>query len=168
MSHHPASHRAPGAPRVTALAAGEGRALWFLDALAIVKQSAADGAAYGLLEYRMAAGSCTPLHRHLAEVESVYVLAGELTVFVGDQRFEAGPEAYLRLPAGVPHGLIARSDARMLVWSDPDGFVGLVEAMGEPAPRLSLPPKAPPDLERLLPLAARYHLEILGPLAETA
>ena len=168
MSPSSASHPIPAVPSVTALAAGEGQALWFLDALTIVKQSAAEGATFGLLEYRMAANSSTPLHRHIDEEESVYVLSGDLTVFVGDRRVEAGPDTYVRLPAGVPHGLIARSDVRMLVFSNPDGFVGLVKAMGEPAPSLTLPPTAPPDLARLLPLAERYRLEILGPLAETA
>ena len=164
MQTSPETVTPPCADMPIALPARGGEAIWFLDALTIVKQSAAEGAAFGLLEYQMAAQSQTPLHRHLDEEEAIYVLDGELTVFVGDQILEVGRDAYLRLPARVAHGLLARTDVRMLVFTNPDGFVSLVRAMGSPAPALSLPPSAPPDLARLLPLAERYGLERLGPL----
>ena len=38
--------------------------------------------------------------------------------------------------------------------------------MSEPATDVSSPPTAPPDLERLMTVAARYDIDILGPLPE--
>jgi hypothetical protein len=34
----------------------------------------------------------------------------------------------------------------------------------EPAKELTLPPAEPPDMERLMEIAAKYDIEILGPL----
>jgi len=36
--------------------------------------------------------------------------------------------------------------------------------MSEPAKELFLPPPAPPDMTKLITLAAKYRIEILGPL----
>ena len=36
--------------------------------------------------------------------------------------------------------------------------------LGEPAVELALPPAEPPDMERLMAIAAKYDIEILGPL----
>ena len=38
--------------------------------------------------------------------------------------------------------------------------------MGEPANNLTTPPTAPPDMEKLMRLAAKYQIDILGPLPE--
>ncbi len=42
-------------------------------------------------------------HVHTHEDEGIYVISGILTVEVGDQRYEAGPESLVWLPRGVPH-----------------------------------------------------------------
>ena len=36
--------------------------------------------------------------------------------------------------------------------------------VGKPAKDLSIPPEEPPDMERLMAIAAKYDIEILGPL----
>jgi hypothetical protein len=36
--------------------------------------------------------------------------------------------------------------------------------VGEPAKVLTIPPAEPPDMERLMTIAAKYDIEILGPL----
>ncbi len=36
--------------------------------------------------------------------------------------------------------------------------------MGEPANELTIPPAEPPDMERLMAIAAKYDIDILGPL----
>jgi quercetin dioxygenase-like cupin family protein len=50
------------------------------------------------------AGDEGPVHTHTREDESVYVLEGAITVFVGDQQIEVGAGSYGALPKGVPHG----------------------------------------------------------------
>lgn len=150
---------------VIALAEDQGEAIWFLDTLVTTKLRAQDGGEYGLIEYRMPQGSRTPFHRHHAEDESLYVLEGELRVVLEERVLRAGPGAYVHLPRGRAHGLIADSAARVLVLSRPDGFVEFTRELGTPAPARELPPPsaAGPELPRLLQVAARYQIEILGP-----
>lgn len=149
-----------------AVQAQHGEALWFLDALVIVKQDSGQSTDLGVLDYSMARGSQTPLHRHLREDEAIYVLDGQLRVLAGEQVLDVGRGAYARLPAGVPHALIALTDARFLVLAKPDGFVALVREMGEPAGAHVLPPSREPDLARLLALTQKYQIEVLGPAPE--
>lgn len=156
--------------KVVALSEQQGEAIWFLDTLVTTKLRAQDGGDYGLIEYRMAEGSRTPYHRHLFEDESLYVLDGTLRVVLEDEELRVGPGAYLHLPRGLAHGLIAQSPVRVLVVSRPDGFVEFTRELGVPAPVRELPPpSAPmPEMSRVLEVAARYGIEILGPIPERA
>jgi hypothetical protein len=54
----------------------------------------------------------------------------------------------------------------MLVLSDPAGFVEFVREYGVEAPRGELPPAAEPDVPRLVAIAAKHRIEIIGPLPE--
>lgn len=162
------TERSQNMPELHACDADQGDALWFLDALVIVKQGGERGAEFGVLDYHMARGSQTPLHRHLREDEAVYMLDGQLRVLAGERMLDVAAGAYVCLPAGVPHALTALTDARFLVFAKPDGFVGLVREMGEPAPARVLPPPAKPDLERLLSLTRKYQIEVIGPAPEHA
>lgn len=54
----------------------------------------------------------------------------------------------------------------MLVASTPGGFENFVAEMGEPATQPALPEPAPPNMEKLIALAAKYKIDILGPLPE--
>ena len=51
----------------------------------------------------------------------------------------------------------------MLIGLSPAGFENFLEAIGEPAPSLTIPPDGPPDMEKLLRLAKQYNCEILLP-----
>lgn len=42
-------------------------------------------------------------HVHTREDEGIYVVAGVLTVEVGDERYEVRPESFVWLPRNVPH-----------------------------------------------------------------
>jgi uncharacterized cupin superfamily protein len=54
-----------------------------------------------------------PAHYHMLEEEHVYVLAGELTVRLGEERYRLGPGDYVCFPAGqkVGHALLNDGDA---------------------------------------------------------
>lgn len=156
--------------KLVALAEHQGEAIWFLDTLVTTKLRAQDGGDYGLIEYRMGAGSRTPFHRHHEEDESLYVLEGALRVVLEDGTLRASPGTSIHLPRGRAHGLIADSDARVLVLSRPDGFVEFTRELGVAASARELPPPcAPmPDMARVLEVAARYGIEILGPTPDAA
>jgi hypothetical protein len=51
----------------------------------------------------------------------------------------------------------------LLQINTPTGLEHFFEEMGEPAKALTLPPPGPPDVEKLMALAPKYHLEIQGP-----
>jgi quercetin dioxygenase-like cupin family protein len=126
------------------------------------------GAPYALVESELPAGSATPFHRHDAEDEAFYVLEGELTVFLEGGRVVRGaPGCYVHIPRGVAHGFRTETRLRMLVFSDPVGFVEFAREYGTQAPEAELPPAAPPDLPRLEAIANKHHIELLGPLPET-
>ena len=103
-----------------------------------------------------------------AEEESFYILEGELEFHSEGRRFVRGPGAYVFLPRDIPHGfrVVGDSTARFLILTTPGGFEGFVTEMGEPAADLRLPEPSAPNMEKLGAIAAKYRIEILGPLPE--
>jgi hypothetical protein len=53
----------------------------------------------------------------------------------------------------------------MLVWAGGAKFEGLLREIAEPATRhvVPPPPEAPPDIELLVPIGAKWAYDILGP-----
>ena len=96
------------------------------------------GGQWAVVEWRVRAGDEGPIHTHTREDETVYVLEGAITAFVGDQQIEVEAGSYGALPKGLPHGLKVRGDAaRLLVTLVPAGaeyfFVPRDESDGDPA-----------------------------------
>jgi quercetin dioxygenase-like cupin family protein len=80
------------------------------------------GGDWAVVEWRVRAGDEPPIHTHTREDETVYVLDGAITAFVGDERIDVEAGSYAALPKNVPHGLIVRGDeARLLVTLAPAG-----------------------------------------------
>jgi quercetin dioxygenase-like cupin family protein len=80
------------------------------------------GGDWAVVEWRLRAGDEPPIHTHTREDETLYVLDGAITAFVGDQRIEVEAGSYAALPKDVPHGLTVRGDeARLLVTLAPAG-----------------------------------------------
>jgi mannose-6-phosphate isomerase-like protein (cupin superfamily) len=106
-----------------------------------------------------------PLHVHRREDETFYVIAGEMTFFVGDQRIEATAGDFVYAPKDVPHSFLVESDrAEYLVSFVP---AGAEEFFAEVAPRVvpgeAAPSPSEPDPEDFTRIAARYGIEIVGP-----
>jgi quercetin dioxygenase-like cupin family protein len=155
--------------RIYALGKDEGPAVWFLNTLSIVKATAKQTAnAFGLIEMLAPVGPASPYHVHRAEHETFYVLEGQLEFISGERRVTGGPGSYVFLPRDIPHGLrvVGTSPARFLVLTTPGGFEGFVMEMDTPASTLTLPAPSAPDMDKLIALAAKYRIEILGPLPE--
>jgi quercetin dioxygenase-like cupin family protein len=80
------------------------------------------GGDWAVVEWRLRAGDDPPIHIHTREDETIYVLDGAITAFVGDERIEVEAGSYAALPKDVPHGLTVRGDeARLLVTLAPAG-----------------------------------------------
>ena len=149
-----------------ALAKDEGRAVWFLSTLAIVKATAeSTRGAFGLIDSVIPAGFESPYHVHHAEDESFYVTEGEVTFICDGRKLKVGPGAYVFGPREIPHGFRIEGTvpARMLFLTTPAGFERFILEMSEPATDLALPQPTPPDMEKLTTLAEKYKIDILGP-----
>jgi quercetin dioxygenase-like cupin family protein len=151
-----------------ALAKEEGQAVWFLDSLLIVKATGEQtGGAFGLIDNFMPPGD-SPFHVHHNEDEAFYVYEGQMTFYVGEERIKAQPGTWVYGPREVPHGFCIEgsSPARMLLLNTPAGFERFPVEVGKPAKELALPPAEEPDMQRLMSVAAKYAIDILGPLPE--
>jgi quercetin dioxygenase-like cupin family protein len=96
------------------------------------------GGDWAVVENLVRAGDEPPIHTHTREDETLYVLEGAITAFVGDQQIEVEAGSYGALPKGLPHGLKVRGDAvRLLVTLVPAGaeyfLVPRDESDGDPA-----------------------------------
>ena len=152
-----------------ALAREEGLPLCFLNALLIVKATGEQtGGAFTLIDNVGPSGGESPYHVHHNEDEAFYVLEGEMTVYVGGEKIKAEPGTWVYGPREVPHGfrIGGASPVRFLLLYTPAGFEQFFVEVGEPARELTLPTAEPPNMERLISLAPKYDIEILGPLPD--
>ena len=146
----------------------EGEAFWLLGMLETIKISRDDtGGHYGLVEIVVPTGLGSPWHVHPEEDEWFYILDGEFTVYVGETRLSLRAGSLAFGPKGVPHTFIAElpHGGKALVGFQPCQFEGFIREVGEPAPERVVPPplETPPDMERLIPIAAKNGMNILGP-----
>ncbi len=136
----------------------EGQLLQSLGALVSVKATSEQtGGVFNLFDVSCPPDYATPLHIHYAEDVAVYVLEGALTFFWGGEKKEAVAGSYFFQPRGTPHGFRVEGGrpARILYMTIPAGFDRFVIDHKQPAP------KPVPETD-----AARYKIEILGPLPE--
>ena len=157
----------PSSTAPIALQAGEGEALWFLGSLVTIKSASetTDGRV-AVLENYAPRGGGSPMHVHRREDEWFYVTEGELTFWVADASLSLTAGSFAFGPKGVPHTFYAEAGgARALVGFAPMQFEGFQREVGEPATERVLPPplQGHPDMERLLPIAERNGMVILGP-----
>lgn len=120
------------------------------------------GGAFGLVEHlAMPPGFASPYHTHRLEDESFYVLEGSVAFVIDDVWTTVRAGGFVFGPRGIRHGFKVSGDApaRMLLLCTPGGFEQFVVQMSGPAP-------APPDMAKLMSLAATYEIEIHGPLPE--
>ena len=125
-------------------------------------------AAFGLLEHWMIPpGFASPYHVHRLEDEAFYVLEGEMAFVCGGTWLTAGPGAYVFGPRNISHGfkVLGHTAARLLLLCAPAGFEKFVLDLSEPEPAPGAP-LTPPDVAKLVATAAKYNIDILGPLPE--
>jgi mannose-6-phosphate isomerase-like protein (cupin superfamily) len=113
---------------------------------------------FALLEHTIPPRSlAAPMHTHEREDEFSYVLAGRVSVQIGDEITEAGPGQLVAKPRGVPHAFWNAGDeeARLLELISPPAFASYFAEM---APVLSA--DGPPDVERLGAIQQKYALSM--------
>ena len=131
----------------------------FLEALgasvSIKATSEQTGGAFNLFETSCPPDYATPLQIHYTEDVAVYVLEGALTFFWGSEKREAAVGSFFYQPRGTPHGFRVEGarPAQILYMTMPAGF-----------DRFVLEHKLPIPESESEADAARYKIEILGPL----
>jgi quercetin dioxygenase-like cupin family protein len=140
--------------------------LWFHENLVYIHvDGERSGGAFSLSETWAARGNMPPLHVHRHHDETLYMLDGDVRLFVGgrDLVLTSGQAAFA--PRDVPHTYRVESDrARWIVVNTPAGYEHFLRAAGEPAPRAELPPAdRHGDPAVLARAAAEQGIEILGP-----
>lgn len=123
------------------------------------------GGHFCLLEHTLAPGFESPWHVHRNEDEAFYVIEGTVAFLCDEAWHVAGPGTWVYGPRDIPHGfrVVGSTPARMLLQCAPAGFEGFVRELSQP---IDAEP-VPPDVESLGPVAAKYGIEILGPLPRT-
>lgn len=125
------------------------------------------GGAFSLLDEQATRGESVPLHLHRHDMESFYVLQGEITLYIGDQpgvRAAAGSFAYI--PGGTVHGFRIESEtARYLILTTPrhGEFYRAITLASRPG---GLPPLESIEGSRIKRASREYGIEFVGPLPD--
>ena len=145
---------------------GRTQPLWFIDNLVHVHidGDTSDGS-LALHDERGRRGNMPPLHVHHRDDETFYVIAGELSLFVGGEHLVLATGQAAFAPRDVPHSYRVESEeAHWLVITTPAGFESFVRKVAEPAPADELPTAGRRhDPAVLAQAAAKVGIEILGP-----
>jgi quercetin dioxygenase-like cupin family protein len=125
---------------------------------------------FGLMEMVAPKGREPSRHLHYTDEEGFYVLEGELTFYVGERTYTAGPGMFVFLPHGVAHSYTFETDeVRMLSIVAPGGLERhfLDPRFSEPAKSTTLPTSggaSDPELLKVMAAdLASYGTEVVGP-----
>ena len=103
-----------------------------------------------------------PLHIHDDAAEAFYVLEGEYVMFVEDLEHRCPAGSFIYIPAGTRHGFrVGGTPSRKLNIYLPSAMVGYFEELATAEATGSAP-----DAEELTALAARYAMQVLGPVPD--
>jgi len=151
--------------------AGEGPGTWAMGSLFEHLVAAGEtGGTLGMSLVTQPPGIATPLHRHTAEAEAVFVLEGRIDYRAGDDLHELDEGSFLYLPLGLPHAFRIRGEkpARFLALTTPGGLMGLYDEVGVPAGAMHVPGEGEglemaEEIARWNEVGPRYGLEVVGP-----
>jgi quercetin dioxygenase-like cupin family protein len=122
---------------------------------------------YAMWEAIVPPGGGPPPHVHSREEEGFYILEGEITVHVGDERIVATAGMFANMPVGMPHSFKNESDrpAKMLISVAPAGLEQMFFEVGVPVVQgaTSAAPPTKEEIEKLMAVAPRYGIEIKLP-----
>jgi quercetin dioxygenase-like cupin family protein len=122
---------------------------------------------YALWEAIVPPGGGPPPHVHSREEEGFYILEGEITFSVGEEKIVATAGMFANMPVGTPHSFKNESDcpAKMLISVAPAGLEQMFFEVGVPVAqgvKTALPPTKE-EVDKFLAIAPRYGVEIRLP-----
>ena len=112
-------------------------------------------------------GGGPPPHTHSREEEGFYIIEGEVTFQIGEQRLVATAGTFANMPVGLPHAFKNEGDqpARMLITVAPAGLETMFLECGVSVPEgtTTTSPPTKEELERFLTTAPNFGIKILSP-----
>ncbi len=122
---------------------------------------------FALVDERAKRGESVPLHLHRDDMESFYVVEGELTLWIGDNPgARVGAGAFAHIPGGIVHGFRIESEtARYLILTTPR-HGRFYRAITLPARAGGLPPLETIDGSQIKQASREYGVEYVGPLPD--
>ena len=119
-----------------------------------------DGA-FALVEERTERGISVPLHRHDDDMESFYVLDGEITFYLGNESgVRVGSGAFVHIPGGTIHGFrVESATARYLILTTPR-HGEFYHAITAPSSLVKI------DGDVVKKACEQYGIEFVGPLPD--
>ncbi len=125
------------------------------------------GGSFALVDETATRGESVPLHVHRDDMESFYVVDGEITLYIGEQPgVRAGAGSFAHLPGGTVHGFRVESEtARYLILTTPR-HGQFYRAITLPSRAGGLPPVESIDRSRIKQASKEYGVEFVGPLPD--
>jgi mannose-6-phosphate isomerase-like protein (cupin superfamily) len=144
------------------LQAGEGRMIDLGGFSMTVKATEEEaGGLFTLLEAAEPPNFGPPMHIHHGIAEAFYVLEGEYLIFMDGDETRCPAGSFIFIPAEVPHGFrVGDVPSRKLNLYLPASMVGYFDDLSAALA------KGEADPERLNEIAARYAVEVIGPVPE--
>jgi mannose-6-phosphate isomerase-like protein (cupin superfamily) len=141
---------------------GDGRAIDLGGFTMTVKATETDTrGAFTLLEADEPAGFGPPLHIHHDADEAFYVLDGEYVMFIEEREERCPAGTFVFIPAGVRHGFrVGHRPSRKLNLYTPAAMLGYFDELS------AVLNAGEADPEVLSAIAARYGMEVIGPVPE--
>lgn len=135
------------------------------DRVAILLGGADTNQKYTILEATLPPNAGPPPHVHHREDETISVLSGEITFFLGSTTRIMKAGDFIFAPRGIPHHFqnTGSEDAILLETASPAGIELFFEAAGHVLPDRSSPPlpRTPEDITRMIAIAPSFGIEIL-------
>jgi quercetin dioxygenase-like cupin family protein len=125
------------------------------------------GGAFCLVDEQANRGESVPLHRHPDDMESFYVLEGEIALYIEDQPGVRAPAgSFAHIPGGTVHGFRTESErARYLILTTPrhGEFYRAITLASRPG---NLPPLESVQGSQIKQASKDYGVEFVGPLPD--
>ncbi len=141
----------------------EGRIIGIVgDIYRFLTTSSETGGRYSTFEATVLPGGGPPPHIHRREDETFYVLDGEITFQIGNERRVANPGTFVHMPVGNRHAFKNETGqpAKMLISFAPAGLEGMFFEVGKDLAEGEKPDEpSAGEIERMLEAAGRYGIE---------
>jgi len=125
------------------------------------------GGAFSLVDEQASRGESVPLHLHRDDMESFYVLEGEIALYIDDQPgVRAAAGSFAHIPGGTVHGFRVESEtARYLILTTQrhGEFYRAITLASRPG---GLPPLESVEGSRIKQASTEYGIEFVGPLPD--